>query len=83
MVKLGNDLCNGIADLFIKNKGGTYTIVDYKSDYPYGTDKEAFKETLYKRYSGQLNMYKEVFTKIFGVDGNKINFVIYNKYIGE
>ena len=81
MVKLGNDLCNGIADLFIKNKGGTYTIVDYKSDYPYGMEKEAFKETLYKRYSGQLNMYKEVFAKVYGVGEDSISFVIYNKYI--
>ena len=81
MVKLGNDLCNGIADLFIENKDGTYTIVDYKSDYPYGTDKDAFKEILYKRYSGQLNMYKEVFAKVYGVGEDSINFVIYNKYI--
>ena len=81
MIKQGNDLCNGIADLFIENHGGTYTIVDYKSDYPYGMDKEAFKETLYKRYSGQLNMYKEVFAKVYGVGEDSINFVIYNKYI--
>ena len=81
MVKLGNDLCSGIADLFIENKGGTYTIVDYKSDYPYGMDKEAFKETLYKRYSGQLNMYKEVFAKVYGVGEEYIDLVIFNKYI--
>ena len=83
MIKQGNDLCNGIADLFIENKDGTFTIVDYKSDYNFGTDKETFKDTLYKRYGGQLNLYKEAFAKIYGVGEEKVEAEIYNKYLKD
>lgn len=58
---------NGIADLVIKGKDGSITVIDYKSDIDKRKDPERFSKLLTARYEGQLTLYRYAMGKIFGV----------------
>lgn len=63
---------NGSADLILKNKDGSFTLIDYKSDNDYLVPEDIMHESLVEKYSPQLEEYRNVIMKLFGVSSDKI-----------
>lgn len=68
---------NGKADLVIVNPDDSIRIIDYKSDRNPGMTTEGFKDLAYKRYGGQLEMYRYVCGVLFGVDVENVTGELY------
>jgi len=64
------ELITGSIDLLLI-KDDEALIIDYKSDIAGFTDVASFEELLKKRYKPQLDIYKEIISKLFNV--NKIS----------
>ena len=57
---------NGQADLVVK-KGDLVTVYDYKSDKRNGKPIPDFEDALFKKYEGQLALYRYAIGKSFGL----------------
>jgi len=67
-------LIQGVMDCVLEN-GDEITIIDYKTDFIYSMD------TLIKRYSKQLELYRHGAKQLFGTD--KIKCILYSFHLGE
>jgi ATP-dependent helicase/nuclease subunit A len=65
-------LVQGVIDLFFENEDGTYTVVDYKTDYV-GGDDETY---LIEHHRSQLNYYIRAVEKM--TSGKVSRAVIYS-----
>ena len=63
---------NGSADLILKNKDGSFTLIDYKSDNDYLVSEEVMHRSFEEKYAPQLEEYRNVIMKLFGVSSDKI-----------
>ena len=63
---------NGKADLVLVGGDGTVTVVDYKSDRNPGLSPEAFRETVERRYGGQMELYRRVCARLFNVPAENV-----------
>ena len=63
---------NGTADLIVRDAEGNYTVLDYKSDRSSNYTEEEFEEVLKKKYTGQLLMYRQAVSRLFGVDETSV-----------
>ncbi|MCR4656461.1 MAG: UvrD-helicase domain-containing protein [Lachnospiraceae bacterium] len=63
---------NGSADLIFKNKDGSYTLIDYKSDNDYLVSEDIMHKAFDEKYSPQLNEYKNIIQKLFNVTPDRI-----------
>lgn len=66
---------NGQADLVVRKKDGSITVYDHKSDAMNGKSADAFESDLYKKYEGQLTLYKYAIGKAFGVSDVKTELI--------
>lgn len=69
---------NGVADLVVKGRDGSITVIDYKSDIDKQRDPEKFYEKLRARYEGQLTLYRYAMGKIFGVSPDSVMTMLCN-----
>lgn len=63
---------NGKADLVLVDADGGVTVVDYKSDRNPGLPSEVFREAVETRYGGQMELYRHVCARLFGVPVEKV-----------
>ncbi len=63
---------NGSADLILKNKDGSFTLIDYKSDNDYLVPEDIMHISFKEKYEPQLDEYRNVIMKLFGADPDKI-----------
>ena len=64
---------SGKADLVLVGADGTVTVADYKSDRNPGLDPEAFRASVERRYGGQMELYRQVCAKLFGVPAEMVS----------
>lgn len=63
---------NGSADLILKNKDGSFVLIDYKSDNEYLVSEEVMHISFKEKYAPQLEEYRNVIMKLFNADPEKI-----------
>lgn len=68
---------SGKADVLVLNDDGTITIYDYKSDIVEGLLPEEVDVSIENAYSGQMDLYKRVISKIFETSIDKIKGEFY------
>lgn len=73
---------NGVADLVVKGKDGSITVIDYKSDIPKQKEPERIYDRLKAKYDGQLTLYRYAMGKIFGVSPDSVKTMLCNIYAG-
>ncbi|MFA6938029.1 MAG: UvrD-helicase domain-containing protein [Treponema sp.] len=71
--RIGNKIVKGTIDLLFKNKDGTYTIVDYKTNQTKEPDL----------YYNQLACYRQAVGQMIGISPDKIKCVLYYLRFGE
>lgn len=67
---------NGVADLVLKGRDGSITVIDYKSDIDKKKDPKRFGKLLTARYEGQLTLYRYAMGKIFGVTPDSVKALL-------
>ncbi len=72
---------NGKADLVVKTKDGL-VVYDYKSDKRNGKPLNEFEDALYKKYAGQLELYKYAIGTAFGVEPDTVKTELIHLYLG-
>lgn len=74
-------LINGVIDLVIQSKDGSWTILDYKTDILF---RGSMGHILRKKYASQLKGYKILLEDILGAEDIKIdNLIIYSTFKDE
>ena len=71
---------NGQADLVIVQNDGRVKVYDYKSDAMNGKPEADFKDSMEKKYEGQLALYRYAIGKAFGVDPQSVNTELISLY---
>lgn len=69
-------IINGVADLVLKGRDGSITVIDYKSDIDKKKDPKRFGKLLTARYEGQLTLYRYAMGKIFGVTPDSVKALL-------
>ena len=72
---------NGQADLVVKQKDGSFMVYDYKSDAMNGKTFDQFKQSLDRKYEGQLKLYIYAVSRNFEVDPSQIGTKLIHMYM--
>lgn len=77
-------LVQGVIDCFFKNRDGSMTVVDYKTDHFAGEDlknRDAVRQTLVQRHQRQLSYYRKACETLTGCRVSRLQ--LYSFALGE
>ena len=78
-----NNYYNGKIDLLIINQDNTCLIIDYKTDEKGGHSLSELEAHLIKKYTPQLEIYKNAVNKCFNIPLENISCEFYHMYMDE
>lgn len=68
-----NVFMKGNADLIIRYSDGRISLIDYKSDNDWLIPEDRMADVLGEKYMPQLNAYRHMISKLFGVETDRIS----------